>query len=146
MLCLLKTHIMKKSYFTLVFLFLLTNIYSQTTYIPDDNFEQALINLGYDTGTLDDFVPTANIITISYLDVSKKNISNLTGIKDFINLQVLICSNNLLNNLDVRHNTALVHLEYYNNKLCDIDIKQNTKLDLFHRYDNQLVNLFSHRR
>jgi len=111
---------MKKRYFTLVFLFLLTNIYSQTTYIPDDNFEQALINLGYDTGTLDDFVPTANIITISYLDVSKKNISDLTGIKDFINLQVLICNNNLLNNLDVRHNTALVHLEYYNNKLCDI--------------------------
>ena len=137
---------MKKSYFTLVFLFLLTNIYSQTTYIPDDNFEQALINLGYDTGILDDFVPTANIITISYLDVSKKNISNLTGIKDFINLQVLICNNNLLNNLDVRHNTALVHLEYYNNKLCNLDIKQNTKLDLFNRYDNQLVNLFSHRR
>jgi len=137
---------MKKSNFTLVLFFLLTNIYSQTTYIPDDNFEQALINLGYDTGTLDDFVSTSNITTISYLDISKKNISDLTGIKDFINLQVLICNDNLLNNLDVRHNTALVHLEYYNNKLCDLDIKQNTKLDLFNRYDNQLVNLFSHRR
>jgi len=146
MLCLLKTHIMKKSYFTLVFLFLLTNIYSQTTYIPDDNFEKALINLGYDSGILDDFVPTANINTISYLDVSKKNISDLTGIKDFINLQVLICNNNLLNSLDVRQNTALVHLEYYNNKLCEMDIKQNTKLDLFYKYDNQLVNLFSHKR
>jgi len=32
------------------------------TYVPDNNFEQALIDLGYDTA-LDDFVLTANINT-----------------------------------------------------------------------------------
>ena len=51
----IKTYIMKKSCFIIVFLFLTANLYSQTTYVPDDNFEQALINLGYDTGTLDDY-------------------------------------------------------------------------------------------
>ena len=38
----------------------------QVTYIPDDNFEQALINLGYDN-ILDDYVLTANINTITHL-------------------------------------------------------------------------------
>jgi Leucine-rich repeat (LRR) protein len=92
---------MKKSYFTLGFLFLIVNLYSQTTYVPDDNFVQSLINLGYDTGALDDYVPTANVNKVAYLDISRKNISDLTGIKDFINLQILICSDNLLSNLNV---------------------------------------------
>ena len=33
---------------------------AQNTYVPDNNFEQALIDLGYDD-VLDDSVPTANI-------------------------------------------------------------------------------------
>ena len=33
---------------------------AQQTYVPDDNFEQALINLGYDN-VLDNYVNTSNI-------------------------------------------------------------------------------------
>ena len=58
-------------------------ISAQTTLIPDANFEQALIDRGYDTGTPDGSVPTANISSIDSLDVSWKNISDLTGIEDF---------------------------------------------------------------
>ena len=54
--------------------------YSQNTHVPDDNFEQALINLGYDTAPLDDYVPTANIIAITSLYLYSKNISDLTDI------------------------------------------------------------------
>ena len=61
----------------------------QTTTIPDPNFEQALIDLGYDTGTPDGSVPTANISSPWYLDVSMKNISDLTGIADFTALITL---------------------------------------------------------
>ena len=57
----------------------------QQTYVPDDNFEQELINLGYDS-VLDDSVLTSSIDTITYLNVSYKQISDLTGIEDFINL------------------------------------------------------------
>jgi hypothetical protein len=35
--------------------------FSQTTLIPDSNFEQALISLGIDSGTINGSVPTANI-------------------------------------------------------------------------------------
>ena len=53
------------------------------TYVPDDNFEQALIDLGYDSGTLDNYVKTVKIKKITTLDVSKKNIADLKGIEDF---------------------------------------------------------------
>ena len=46
----------------------------EKTYIPDDYFEQALIELGYDN-ILDDSVLTSNISSISELDISNKNIS-----------------------------------------------------------------------
>ena len=57
-------------------------VFGQQTYIPDNNFEQALINLGYDN-VLDNYVITSNISNIGYLDVSSQNISDMTGIHDF---------------------------------------------------------------
>ena len=60
----------------------------QQTYIPDDNFEQVLINAGYDN-VLDDYVLTSNINSITSLNVNSLNIHNLTGIEDFINLNYL---------------------------------------------------------
>ena len=63
---------------------------SNFTYVPDDNFEQALINLGYDN-VLDDYVITANINTVTYLNVSFSNIVDLTGIEDFTALTSLHC-------------------------------------------------------
>ncbi|MEE9438721.1 MAG: hypothetical protein V3V14_06945 [Saprospiraceae bacterium] len=43
---------------------------------------------------MDDYVPTAIIETILSLDVSSKNITNLTGIEDFYVMEILNCSNN----------------------------------------------------
>ena len=59
---------------------------AQKTYIPDDNFEQKLIQLGYDSGPLDDSVLVANINGIETLDVSSSGIEDLTGIHDFSDL------------------------------------------------------------
>ena len=86
------------------------NIAAQTTYVPDDNFEQALIDLGYDSGVLDDYVPTANISGITSLDVRSKSISNLGGIEDFTTLTTLYCSVNQLTSLDVSANADLTTL------------------------------------
>ena len=68
--------------------------FSQTTAIPDPNFEQALIDLGYDTAPIDGMVLTANISSITNLYVDTKNIADLTGIEDFIALTTLSCSSN----------------------------------------------------
>ena len=55
--------------------------------MPDDNFEQALINLGYDT-VLDDFVNTVSIDTITYMNLNNSNISDLTGIEEFYFIRI----------------------------------------------------------
>ena len=102
---------MKNLYKVLVStLFIATIGFSQTTYVPDDNFEQALIDLGYDD-TLDDYVLTANISGVTYLNVAGKEISDLTGIEDFTALTNLQCWSNSLTSLDVSANTALTYQE-----------------------------------
>ena len=111
------------------------------TYVPDDNFEQALIDLGYDTGTLNDYVSTANINSLTSLNVNSKNISDLTGIEDFIALETLICAINTLATLDLSQNTVLTDLRCQDNNLTAINITQNTALTRFWCLDNQLTSL-----
>ncbi|AUP79447.1 T9SS type B sorting domain-containing protein [Flavivirga eckloniae] len=124
------------------FLFvLLSSIGISQTFIPDDNFEQALIDLGHDTGPLDDFVPTANINGLADLNVSGYNISNLNGIQDFSALTQLFCDNNLLTTLDVSQNTALQILWCHNNQLSSIDVSQNTRLTSLRCENNTITNL-----
>ena len=92
----------------IAFLLFITSsvIFAQNTNVPDDKFEQALIDLGYDD-TLDDYVLTANISGVTTLDVSNKEISDLTGIEAFTALTYLDCNHNKLTSLDVSANTAL---------------------------------------
>ena len=72
-----------KKIFTLFFFFFISGIFSQRTFVPDDNFEQALIDKGYDVGPLDDHVLTSTIDTILELFLIDLDITNLTGIEDF---------------------------------------------------------------
>jgi len=106
-----------------------TNCHFYDTYVPDDNFEQALIDLGYDTAPLDDYVLTANIITITDLDVHSKNIADLTGIESFTALTYLDCSSNALNNLNVSLNTALTTLYCNNNILSSLNVKNGNNVN-----------------
>ena len=111
------------------------------TYIPDDNFEQALIDLGYDTGPLDDYVPTANISGVTSLFVNNKNISDLTSIEDFIALTFLDCNSNQLTSLDVIQNTNINYLRCQYNQLTSLNVSQNTQLISLFCYSNQLTSL-----
>ncbi len=115
--------------------------FSQTTLIPDPNFEQALIDLGYDTAPINGSVPTANISSVTFLDVRSKNISDLTGIEGFNTLTTLYCYNNQLTSLDVSNNTALLGLYCYNNQLTSLDVSNNTALNYLYCDDNQLTSL-----
>jgi len=96
---------------------------SDLTYVPDNNFEQALIDEGLDDA-LDDYVLTANIKSLSFLDVSYRNISDLTGIEDFIGLEAFECSNNQLTTIDLSNN----HLYEFicdNNQLTSLILNSN---------------------
>ncbi|MCF6279769.1 MAG: hypothetical protein L3J14_05415 [Flavobacteriaceae bacterium] len=117
-----------------------TNCNVNSTYVPDNNFEQALINLGYDT-VLDSEVITANISSVTNLDVSNKSISDLTGIEDFNSLQILNCNDNSLISFDITQNTALTVLRCTNNNLTNLDITQNTALTNLRCSENNLTSL-----
>ena len=126
---------------TLLLLFFLPCIaFGQTTVIPDANFEQALIDLGYDTGTPDGSVPTANISGVDSLYILNKNISDLTGIEDFTALTYLFINDNLAS-LDISNNTALTHLDCRLNYLTSLDLSQNTGLTTLKCQSNQLTSL-----
>ena len=115
--------------------------FSQTTVITDANFEQALIDLGIDTAPIDGSVPTANISSITSLEVYNNNITELTGIEDFTALTFLECGDNPLTSLDVSNNTALEYLYCYSNQLTSLDVSNNTALEYLYCYDNQLTSL-----
>jgi len=116
-------------------------ITAQTTLIPDANFEGALINLGYDTGTPDGSVPTANISGVTNLYIAYKFISDLTGIEDFAALDTLQCQLNLLTSLNVTQNTALTYFTCFNNLLTNLDVSNNTALGTLSCGNNQLTSL-----
>lgn len=118
---------MKKT--TLLLLFIGSCAFAQYTAIPDPNFEQALIDLGYDT-ILDGQVLTDNIDDVTELDVFDKNINNLIGIQDFSSLEILACETNNLNSIDISGNVALKELWIRDNPLImSLDVSSNVNLE-----------------
>ena len=131
-----------KTLLSFITLLLISNFtYAQTTAIPDANFEQALINLGYDTAPINGSVLTSNISGVISLIIDNKNISDLTGIEDFTALTYLYCYDNQLTSINVTQNTALEYLQCSDNQLTSIDVTQNTALEYLNCDDNQLTSL-----
>ena len=110
------------------------------TYIPDDNFEETLIGLGYDD-VLDDYVLTNNINSITSLDINAKGISDLTGIEDFTSLVQLLSYQNTLSSVNLSLNTSLDYLELGENQITGIDISANTLLEHLNLFGNQLTSI-----
>ncbi|MGO4906046.1 T9SS type B sorting domain-containing protein [Flavobacterium sp. W20_MBD1_R3] len=131
---------MKKLY-PLITLFSVFFCCAQNTLIPDVNFESALINKGIDSGVIDGKVLTANISGITSLDISANDITNLTGIQDFVSLTSLECSRNRLSSLDVTNNISLTQLNCWGNNLTNLDLTRNTKLTYLSCFQNQLTSL-----
>lgn len=104
---------------------------AQQTYVPDDNFEQALINLGVDQ-VFNDSVETNAIDTITHLYLSGMNISDLTGIEEFISLTELFCFDNQLTFLDLSNNSQLIEVSCGNNQLISMDVRNSNNQGLWY--------------
>ena len=105
--------------------------YAQKTYIPDDAFEQALINLDLDD-IFDDSVYTAAVDTVVILYLSNNGITDLTGIKDFSQLTDLFCNGNQIIDLDLSNNSNLVELNCNNNLLESLDVRNGNNSGLWY--------------
>jgi hypothetical protein len=102
--------------------------------IPDTAFLYALIDVGVDNDD-DSLIHYREAEEITYLDVSDKNISDLTGIEAFYNLDTLYCSQNQLTSLDISGNRALKVLNCDSNQLTSLDVYNNTELEYLHISD-----------
>ena len=111
----------------------------QFTYIPDDNFEQELINLGYDF-VLDDNIETIAIDTITSLYINGLGIADLTGIASFISLKDLFCHSNQLLFLNLSNNAQLFEVSCGSNQLTYIDARNGNNSGLW--YFNAMNNPF----
>ena len=111
---------MKKA-LLLLLLVISYKVSSQYTQIPDPNFEQALIDLNVDN-VLDGQVLTASIDTLTVLNVSNKNIDDLTGIQDFTNLKILSAVWNNLTQINISNLNYLESVYVYDNNITSLSI------------------------
>ena len=130
-------------------------LWSQTTAIPDANFENYLethdvngnvVALGDDASMGDGIdgnglVLTNRINSVIILNVSSLDISTLSGIEDFDSLENLICNSNNLVSLDVSNNSNLKTLLCSSNQLSGLDILSNTNLEDLDCSSNQITTL-----
>ena len=114
--------------------------FGQTTLIPDPNFEQALIDLGYDN-VLDGQVLTNNINTIDSLPLSGLTISSLSGINNFSALEFLNCEDCELTTIDLTNNSNLKYVNLTNNFLTSVNVSGLNLLSTLNLLYNQLSNI-----
>jgi len=152
---LLYNTVTQKSLILLIIFIFGTRAFSQTTAIPDSNFEAYLethngsnivVPLGDVTSMGDGIdnnglVTTAKINTVTGLYVSNEGISDLTGIEDFTALSTLVCANNMLLDLNLTQNTALSLLACQGNDLTSLDVTQNTDLIYLNFVFNDLTTI-----
>lgn len=115
----------------IVFTFLSTRyVFSQTTVIPDANFEQVLVDLNIDTNGLNGNILNSDANVVYFLNVSHSYIDDLSGIQAFVNLKTLDCSVNNLTHLNIAENIELLELNVNDNQLASINLSQNIKLQV----------------
>lgn len=102
------------------------------TYIPDQNFEQALVDVGYDT-TIDAYIDDSSMLGVTQLDLSNKQITDFTGLEEFVNLTDLNLSGNTITSVPLVNLSGLTTLNLSSTGLTELDLSQNsniTSLDL----------------
>lgn len=123
---------MKKALYLLFFIAVSYQTTAQITYIPDPNFEQALISLTIDSdGIINGQVLTSDVENVTELNLyNEYGINDLAGIQDFTALEVLNLNHNLnLTTLDVSNNLALRVLNISQNSITEVDLSYNTLLE-----------------
>ncbi|MDG2397087.1 MAG: hypothetical protein P8M03_05485 [Flavobacteriaceae bacterium] len=124
---------------------------SERIFIPDDNFENALISLGYDD-LLDDYVDNENIENIEKLDIRGggnwvndlkllNEITDLTGLNGFKGLTYLRINIFPIKKYDfsVHPNLINVYASYCN--LESLDVSKNKELEVLSISNNKLDSI-----
>lgn len=127
--------------FLLLFCFNKSN--AQQTTIPDEDFEQELINQSIDSdGIINHLVLNSDINTVLSLNITGSNLHNIIGIEGFTQLESInigYCYN--LTSLDFSNNLNLIAIFCNDNSLTSINVSNNIALQGLYLVRNQLTTL-----
>lgn len=119
-----------------------TSVFAQYTAIPDPNFENYLEQNGMGDGVPNNGqVLTANISSVTDLNVGSLQINDLTGIEDFAALEVLACPFNAITTLDLSQSLFLETLYCASNVLTSLTLPASSTLSIINCEENFLTEL-----
>jgi Leucine-rich repeat (LRR) protein len=141
-----------KLLFIVLFFIFFKNALAQTTPIPDTNFEQALIDLGFDTNGLNGTILQVDAEAIDSLKIGNplentltpnvgSKITNISGIEGMLNLKYLDVRKNEIAIADISQNIKIEALHISDNFLTALDISKLTELTYINMGRNQLTNV-----
>lgn len=135
---------MKKIVAIFLMLFAST-IYSQITLIPDSEFEEVLILLGYDSdGIVNGQVLTSDIDQIiSFGLLGNPLITDLTGLEDFASLEFLELNSVNITEINLSENLNLYRLDIWDVSLNSLDLSNNIALEQLHLSLNSSSGFFT---
>ncbi|MBT0607941.1 T9SS type A sorting domain-containing protein [Aequorivita echinoideorum] len=124
-------------------LFIISQLtFSQTVNIPDANFKQALLDHTPPIDTNNDGeIQLSEAQATSVVNVMNKNVSDLTGISAFTNLQDLLCRSNPITSLDISSNTQLVQLWAGFTDISSLNTSQNGNLYIIRIENSNVTDL-----
>ena len=110
--------------------------------IPDANFKTYLLgNTAINTNGNNEIECSEATAYTGGIYCSSLNITNLTGIEDFINIVQLHCNANQLTSIDISQNTSLTTLQCFGNQLATLDVSSNSNLQTLLCNSNQLTTM-----
>src|SRR5574343_13740 len=157
---------MKKFYFFIIFILSFT-LNAQIVNIPDANFKTKLLSASVNSQIASSSTPVyvnnswsvpnyckidtnndgeiqvSEALNIKWLKIqSVINLTDLTGLEAFTNLEYFLCTNNSnLDTIDVSQNLLLKVLKIGNNNFSSLDISNNINLLELESYNCNLANL-----
>ena len=130
--------------FLLLFVLVCFATQAQVTPIPDEVFEQLLIEAGLDDYPIDGEIATSSIDTLTALNLVTSgsiNVTNLSGIEDFSDLEYLMVNFSDLTALDLSQNLALVELHAYDNDIASLVLPISPSLSYLELTGNPIGTL-----
>ena len=119
----------EKFIFLLLFATLFIKVSAQTTPVPDANFEQFLVDQGYDTNGLNGNILDVDAQAVTTLNTNRNDITDFSGLEAFINVTTMNLGTNQFATLPLTNLSALEELVFNQNVvLASLDVSSNTNL------------------
>jgi len=120
---------MKNFIFCLLILSTTHILTAQIVDIPDPNFKQGLLDHVPEIDTNNDGeIQVTEALATAQLILTHKEISDMTGIEEFVNLLDLFIYSNPISSIDVTHNINLRQFGLGYTEIAELDVSQNTNL------------------